>query len=115
MHLHRNAVESQKVLGRLYTITGTLICTGGAQLNADGEGFFVPEVGARMGKIDESGNWIVRTTDGDTIRVTNLREAPATASLPRRYLFEYRAQNSPAPNWVLEDFPKTASDSNSPV
>jgi hypothetical protein len=84
----------RKSLGRLLTTTGRLICGGDAQLNSDGSGLFVPEAGTIMREIDGGHMWIIRTFDGENIRVTSLRELPSTPMLPKRYSFLHNQRRS---------------------
>ena len=82
--------RNRKVLGRLETSYGEVICCGGAQFDEDGSGFFIPEMGGELRSV-----WfregVVRTVAGEVIPVADLEIAVGTISLPRRYTFMQKA------------------------
>lgn len=84
------SVPRKKFLGRLETVDRRLIAVGGAELIADGTGFFITEPGTDMAPILPGQEAIVSSNHGQVFAsVSNLQSAPATSALPRRYTFTY--------------------------
>src|SRR5215203_1077579 len=87
------SLAHQKLLGRLETIRHALIAVGGAQLNADGSGFFITEFGTDMLPIFSGRDALICSAAGRIVAtVSNVESVAASAGLPRRYTFTHHEE-----------------------
>ena len=84
------SIPSRKLLGRLETPDRNVIAVGGAQLNADGTGFFITETGTDLMPVAAGQSGLVCSSNGEVFAAVNdLHPAAASLNLPRRYVFTH--------------------------